>query len=199
MKNYFSAVVFSLFTLMTPLALQAEEMPSPQVEMTSTVDSIIAIVESNPADSQKDSRRAKLRELINPRFNFAEMSRRALGTNWNDITEAEQKDFVAVFSNLLARTYLSKIETVKKGMVEVVSESVELPKAVVKTKVESKGDTFPIDYKLLLEEGHWKVYDVIVENIGLVANYRNEFSGIIRKDGFTGLMIKLREKNAAAT
>lgn len=201
MKNYFLPFVSTLLVLPLLLhgaELRAEGMPSPQVEMTTTLDSIIAIVESNPADSQKEIRRQKLRELINPRFNFAEMSRRALGTSWNDITEAEQQDFVTVFSTLLARTYLSKIETVKKGMVEVVSESVEGSKAIVKTKVESKGDTFPIDYKLLLEEGHWKVYDVIVENIGLVANYRNEFSGIIRKDGFAGLMTKLREKNAAA-
>jgi phospholipid transport system substrate-binding protein len=122
------------------------------------------------------------------------MSRRSLGANWNTITPAEQADFTTVFSELLARTYLSKIETVKPGMVKVESENIESSKAVVKTVVLSKGDTFPIDYKLMLENGQWRVYDVVIENIGLVANYRNEFSGIIRKDKFPGLMERLRKK-----
>jgi phospholipid transport system substrate-binding protein len=182
-----SALTFSL-------SVQAENTPSPRAEMENTINSIISIVAANPSDEVKTVRREKLRTLINPRFNFAEMSRRALGPNWNEITPEEQKDFVTVFSSLLARTYLSKIETVKAGMVTVVSENVEMPKAVVKTSVVSKGDTFPIDYKLLFEDGRWQVYDVVIENIGLVANYRNEFSGIIRKDKFTGLMTKLREK-----
>jgi phospholipid transport system substrate-binding protein len=123
------------------------------------------------------------------------MSRRSLGPNWNEITADEQREFTQVFSELLARTYLSKIETVKPGMVKVESESVETQKAVVKTVVISKGDTFPIDYKLMVgTTGTWQVYDVVIENIGLVANYRNEFSGIIRKDKFSGLMERLRNK-----
>ena len=79
-------------------------------------------------------------------------------------------------------------------MVKVESEQVEGPKAVVKTVVLSQGDTFPIDYKMMYRDNGWRVYDVVIENIGLVANYRNEFSGIIRKDKFSGLMEKLRAK-----
>jgi phospholipid transport system substrate-binding protein len=101
-----------------------------------------------------------------------------------------------VFSELLARTYLSKIETVKPGMVKVDGENVDSNKAVVKTIVTSKGDNFPIDYKLMFTDGRWQVYDVVIENIGLVANYRNEFAGIIRKDTFAGLMERLRQKIA---
>lgn len=172
----------------------ADSTPSPRADMDKTINDIIAIVEANPGDSQKAARREKLRVLINPRFNFNEMSRRALGPSWNDITPEEQKDFTSVFSDLLAKTYLSKIETVKAGMVTVTSETIEMPKALVKTSVVSKGDTFPIDYKMIFVDGRWQVYDVVVENIGLVANYRNEFSGIIRKDKFTGLMAKLRQK-----
>lgn len=172
----------------------AESTPSPRADMDKTINDIIAIVEANPGDSQKGVRREKLRVLINPRFNFNEMSRRALGPSWNEITPEEQVDFTTVFSDLLAKTYLSKIETVKAGMVTVTSETIEMPKALVKTSVVSKGDTFPIDYKMIFQDGRWQVYDVVVENIGLVANYRNEFSGIIRKDKFSGLMNKLRQK-----
>jgi len=167
---------------------------SPKLEMTKTIDDIIAIANAHPGDEGKTVRRQKLRELINPKFNFAEMSKRSLGANWNDLSASEQSEFTTVFSELLARTYLSKIETVKPGMVKVESEQVEAPRAIVKTVVISKGDTFPIDYKLMNSTGSWQVYDVVIENIGLVANYRNEFSGIIRKEKFSGLMERLRKK-----
>lgn len=167
---------------------------SPKAEMSKTIDDIIAIATAHPGDDAKAVRRQKLRELINPKFNFAEMSKRSLGANWNELSPNEQAEFTTVFSELLARTYLSKIETVKPGMVRVESEQVESPRAVVKTVVISKGDTFPIDYKLMNANQSWQVYDVVIENIGLVANYRNEFSGIIRKEKFSGLMERLRKK-----
>lgn len=167
---------------------------SPKAEMSKTIDDIIAIASAYPGDEGKTVRRQKLRELINPKFNFAEMSKRSLGANWNELSASEQSEFTTVFSELLARTYLSKIETVKPGMVKVESEQVEMPRAIVKTVVISKGDTFPIDYKLMNSSNTWQVYDVVIENIGLVANYRNEFSGIIRKDKFSGLMERLRKK-----
>jgi len=179
-----------------PEAIKDAAALSPKAEMQGTIDSIIKIVEANPEDTQKTARRSLLRELINPKFNFAEMAKRSLGPKWNEITPEEQRDFTVVFSELLARTYLSKIETVKTGMVKVDAESVEAQKAVVKTTVTHKGDNFPIDYKLMFTDGRWQVYDVVIENIGLVANYRNEFSGIIRKDTFSGLMEKLRQKIA---
>lgn len=188
----FTALVAALTLSMSSLC-QAETS-SPKAEIQKTIDSIIATVQANPGDAAKPARREKLREIINPKFDFDEMSRRSLGSNWTEITPAEQKDFTTVFSELLARTYLSKIETVKPGMVKVESEQVEGNKAVVKTVVLSQGDTFPIDYKMMYRDNGWRVYDVVIENIGLVANYRNEFSGIIRKDKFSGLMEKLRAK-----
>ena len=183
-------------SLYLPAAWATPVSGSPKAEIAQTIDSIIKICEANPDDGNKGPRRTKLRELINPKFNFAEMAKRSLGSNWNDITPDQQKDFTEVFSELLARTYLSKIETVKPGMVKVDGENVDSNKAVVKTTVTSKGDNFPIDYKLMFTDGRWQVYDVVIENIGLVANYRNEFAGIIRKDTFAGLMERLRQKVA---
>lgn len=185
----FAALVLSAHTMICHA-----ETASPKAEIQKTIDNIISTVQANPGDAAKGARREKLREIINPKFDFDEMSKRSLGSNWSDITPTEQQDFTTVFSELLARTYLSKIETVKPGMVKVESEQVDGPKAVVKTVVLSQGDTFPIDYKMMYRDNGWRVYDVVIENIGLVANYRNEFSGIIRKDKFSGLMEKLRAK-----
>jgi phospholipid transport system substrate-binding protein len=187
-------ILAGVVTLSSYVAVAAPAASSPKAEMQKTIDDIIAIAEAHQGDAQKGVRRDKLRTLINPKFNFAEMAKRSLGPNWNEITPEEQKDFTAVFSELLARTYLSKIETVKPGMVKVESEQIESPRAVVKTTVTSKGDTFPIDYKMSIHDNTWQVYDVVIENIGLVANYRNEFSGVIRKEKFDGLMAKLRKK-----
>jgi len=184
-------LVFSPFS-----AAKAETLPSPKVEMQSTIEQIIKVAGTYPDDAQKAVRRSKLRELINPKFNFPELPRRSLGANWNELTPQEQSEFTSVFSELLARTYLSKIETVKPGMVKIESESVNMPKATVKTVVNSKGDNFPIEYKMSFEDGRWQVYDVVIENIGLIGNYRNEFSGIIRKEKFEGLMARLRQKVA---
>jgi phospholipid transport system substrate-binding protein len=195
MLNRCAVFVFSLVaSCVASLAFASPTQSSPKAEMQKTIDDIITIAGEYSGDAAKITRREKLRALINPKFNFAEMAKRSLGANWNEISSEEQKEFTTVFSELLARTYLSKIETVKPGMVKVESEQVEVPRAVVKTTVTSKGDTFPIDYKLTFNNSTWQVYDVVIENIGLVANYRNEFSGVIRKEKFSGLMERLRKK-----
>lgn len=165
-------------------------------EVEITIEEIIKINEKLPGEDKQKERRAKLREVIEPRFDFKEMAKRSLGPQWNQCTEQERSEFTDVFSELLARTYLSRIEYARANMVKFDGQNVKEDKAVVKTMVTHKGDTFPIDYKLLQREGQWKVYDVVVENIGLVANYRNEFAGIIRKEKFAGLMERLREKTS---
>lgn len=163
-------------------------------EVTATIDAVIVVNTQNSGDSAKAQRRAKLREVVTPRFDFEEMSKRSLGTNWNVISPEEQTQFVSLFSELLIKTYIARIETATKGTVAIGSETVELPKSYIKTMVTYKGDKFPIDYKLMQQNGDWRVYDVLIENIGLVGNYRNEFAGIMRKDGITGLLSMLQDK-----
>ena len=175
----------------------AQQIVSPKSEVEAVIDEVVRIAQIFPGDENTAKRRAELRQVINPRFDFAEMAKRSLGAEWRNCTGDQQKDFVDVFSGLLSKTYLSRIETVKPGMVTIDSEKLEGSKALVRTTVTHKGDQFPIEYKLLNQEGTWRVYDVVIENIGLVANYRNEFAGIIRKEKFEGLMQRLREKSAA--
>ena len=171
-------------------------------QVKKTIDEVIQIVEALPGDKNKTERRAKLRALLDQRFDFDEMSRRSLGPAWGARTPEEQAEFVKLFSELLARTYLSRVEEVRPGMVVFGNEPADAEtgdgaKATVKTKIKSKGDTFPLDYKLMNQKSNWRVYDVIIENIGLISNYRNEFAGIIRKNEFSGLIKQLNEKIAA--
>ena len=188
-----TSILAVLFIAVTPAFAEATEV-SPRGEIESTINQLVEIVEKYPGDNNKNARRSKLRDVIAPGFDFEEMSKRSLGTHWKNITETQQSEFVEVFSDLLASTYLARVEHIEKNMVTIDSEKIVAPKALVKTSVTHKGDVFPIHYKLINRGGAWKVYDVIIENIGLVANYRNEFAGIIRKEKFAGLITKLKNK-----
>lgn len=197
----FTAFRYSL-VLLTMLAsvprVMAAESGQPIEIVRSTIDQVVKIAVEFKGDAALETRRAKLREVINPVFDFSEMAKQSLGANWRGLTADEQTEFVRVFSDLLAKTYLSKIETVEPGMVTIDSQNVEAPRAVVKTTVRSKGDAFPINYKMYTtKEGAWRVYDVVVENIGLVVNYRNEFAGVIRRDKVSGLIEQLKKKGEA--
>ena len=180
------------------ISVAATELPagvsSPMEEVRDTVEQVVKVSVSLTGDAQKTKRREELRKIIEPRFDFTEMAKRSLGASWLNMSVAQRDDFVDVFSGLLARTYLERIETVEEKMVTIDSQTLGYPKALVKTSVRRKGDVFPLDYRLHYKDSTWKVYDVIIENIGLVSNYRNEFSGIIRKDGVDGLITRLKEK-----
>ncbi len=172
----------------------SQEPPSPRVEMQTVLDQLITIVTENAGDENATVRRDKMRAIIEPKFDFQEMAKRSLGVNWKSISPAEREEFVDLFSGMLSRTYIGRIEKVQEDMVEIRSETLRHPRALVKTVVTFDGGKFPLDYKLIYADEGWKVYDVIIENIGLISNYRNEFAGIIRKETFQGLLARLREK-----
>lgn len=186
-----ASLLFAETTTATNLVV-TEIRPIDQVQ--TTVEKLIEIVGKLPGETNAAARRGKLREVLDKVFDFEEMSKRSLGPQWKEASADQQVEFVRVFSDLLARTYLQKVEKIQPGMVKFDKELIELPRAVVKTLITSNGDVFPLDYKLLNSAAGWKVYDVVIENIGLVSNYRNEFSGIVRKEGFDGLLKRLQEK-----
>jgi len=189
-------ISFAAPTLSSSEIASAAVQKSPLELIRATVDSIIKVnIELSGAENN-ERRRGKLREIINPHFYFDEMAKRSLGAQWQERNEDERKEFVQIFSNLLAKTYLGRIDTVKEQIIDYKGEKIDGDKAVVKTMVNHKGDKFPIDYRLLTQNGHWGVYDIVIENVGLVANYRNEFAGIIRKEKFSGLMQRLKKKGA---
>ena len=187
----FTCIVFASVAL---FAATAHSQEGAIADVKATVQRLVEIAESLPGDANRDERRSKLRQIMTERFDFNEMAKRSLGTEWSKITPEEQADFVKVFSELLAKTYMNRVEKVTRDMVKVENENLDFPKSVVKSKVISDGSVFPLDYRLQNVNGTWKVYDVIIENIGLVANYRNEFAGIVRSSGFSGLMEGLKKK-----
>ncbi len=197
MNNFLLKIFAYGLALAIPLVQLHAEETSAKGQVQWTINEMLKIVKAYPGETNNTLRRQKLRELISPYFDFDEMSKRSLGTNWNERSAEEQKEFVSLFSDLLAKTYLARIENIQDDTVTVDKEDLNFPKALVKTTIFYKGDKFPLDYRMYSQNGKWRIYDVIIENIGLVANYRNEFAAIIRKDDFSGLLAKLREKNTA--
>jgi len=192
-------VLFSaaaLLPVFAPSAAQAGQSPGATItEAVKVLQDAVTQGEGKPAAEVDQN----LRKILTPVFDFNEMARSSVGSNWSKGTPEEQKEFVDLFSELLARTYLKRIkENVKEADYKLIHETVNGNKALVKTTVIDKGDKIKIDYRMVQKEGPWRVYDVIIEDVGLVTNFRNEFGAIIRKDGFSGLVQRLRDKVAKA-
>ncbi len=189
MKKFLVAILFCLGIVSNAVA-----QDTPKAAIQSTIDALVQVAESKPGDANAASRRSAMMDVITPRFDFAEMAKSSLNRFWKERTPEEQKEFVDVFTALLAKTYLNRIDSIERGMVKVTADKVSGNRGIVKTTVNYKSDVFPIDYRMVQKDGVWRVYDVVIENIGLVANYRNEFAGIIRKKQFSGLLADLKAK-----
>jgi len=192
MKHFISVVIFGL---VLATAGRAAAQDSPAAKIKSTVLEVQDVVKKEEGKTGAEALDQKLKAIIMPLFDFNEMSRRSLGAHWSKVTPAEQEEFVKLFSDLLAYTYLKRIRrNASSSEIKEITDNITGDKAFVKSVVMAEGDPISIDYRLLLENGQWKIYDVVIENIGLVGNYRDEFSGIIRKEGMPGLLAKLRDK-----
>ncbi len=145
------------------------------------------------AESKRELRRELLLAEIRPVFDFGEMARRSLGIHWRERTPEERAQFVKLFTELLENSYLGKIEAYKGERIAYLGERLDPPYAEVHTMVvTSRRQEIPVDYRLLLEGDRWKTYDVVIEGISLVNNYRSQFGSLLQKSSFGDLVGKLR-------
>ena len=177
-------------TLAFPAYGSAENSPMQTVH--ESVDAILALLRDNTLE--KADRRAKIRANVNARFDFEAMSQRTLATNWKKATEKERQQFIDLFSQLIENTYISKIEAYTNEKVEYPGEKVKGDKAVVETLIIAASADIPVDYRLYKKDDAWLVYDVIIEGVSLVSNYRSSYQEIVMKEGFGGLLAKMQEK-----
>ena len=160
------------------------------------VDQVVKIL-SDPS-LRPEARREKVRKIAEEVFDYPDTARRALGPHWNARSPQQQQDFVKLFSEILDRSYGSKIELYQGERVQYVGETIEGPEATVKTTiVTKKGSDVPVDYHLHQKDGRWLVYDVIIEGVSLVANYRTQFNKIVQTEGYESLVQRLRAKEPA--
>ena len=132
--------------------------------------------------------------MIYQRFDFTEMARRSLGPEWRRRTAEEQKEFVALFTKLLERVHLNTIESYNGEKVQYLNERAENSGAQVDTKItDNKGQEFSVNYRLHDVNGDWKIYDVVVEDVSLVNNYRAQFSRVLAKSSYAELVNTIKE------
>jgi len=162
--------------------------------LKSTIDQVINVVTDPKYKGDSEARRAKLRSIINPRFDYIEMGKRSLARNWRDLSPQERKDFIDLFGQLLENSYANKIESYRDEKINYVDEIIKGKYAMVKTEIVRKNDVIGVDYKLINTGNEWLVYDFIVEGVSMIRNYRSQFNKIIHKDSFQVLMDKLSKK-----
>ena len=140
-------------------------------------------------------RATRLKNIADSRFDYQEMAKRSLGGQWNQLGEQEHQEFVSLFTEFLTATYMEKIQDYAGEDVKFLNERLEGNYAEVRSLMVGKKTEIPLDYRLLLKDGEWKAYDVVVDGISLVRNYREQFTGILRSSSYEHLARMLREKN----
>lgn len=179
------------FLLGAAPALAAE---SPTEVVRAAVDQVIGLLKDTSLD--RDARRVRMREVIGERFDFRAMGQSILATNWRKASPPEQDRFVELFSQLLENTYVTAIESYTNETIEYTDETRKSDKVVVDTFiVTSTATRVPVSYKMRERDGEgWFVYDVVIEGISLVSNYRSSFASVVRQDGMAGLLADLERK-----
>jgi phospholipid transport system substrate-binding protein len=165
---------------------------SPTEQIQGTVQQVIKVV-GNPAQSE-DRRKELLRETLMSRFDWLEMSKQALGRYWSDASGREH-EFVSAFAEFLGNAYIGQIGSYRNEKVLYIEESIEKSRAQVKTRiVPEKGDAISINYRLHRIDSEWKIYDVVVDEISIIGNYRSQFGRILAKGTFDDLVRQLKER-----
>ena len=174
--------------------------PAAEKEVSDTINEVKTIVASNQGKLSEKELDKKIEAVLLPKFDFEQMSKSSLGAGWKKATPEQQSEFIKLFTSLLSHSYLEKIrKNIETSEVKFHPSTVKEDRVVVHCNVVADGQSLSIDYRIYLKDGAYKVYDVMVENIGLVSNYRSEFSGLLDKGDFESVLKKLREQVAKVT
>jgi phospholipid transport system substrate-binding protein len=202
----YSGVWGLLGSLLLAGAISVCQAGEPLDKIRQTVDDVLAVLadETLKTPERTAERRAKMRQAVFQRFGFDEMAQRALAQHWQKRTPEERKEFVALFSDLLERSYVDKIENYGGGKQNVLYTKETLDKdgyAAVRSEIVNPRDqNVEVEYRLLKRDGNWQVYDVIIEGVSLVNNYRTQFNKIIAENSYEHLVkqmrLKLEQENA---
>jgi len=190
-----SGVIPFVFIAFVVAAASAEaNLPMDSIKMT--VEHIIQVVtdQTLQGDENYTKRREAIVRLVDQRFNFQLMARLALGDNWDGRTEAERAQFVSLFSDLLKKTYIRRIESYSQEKVLFTKQDIKNNLAIVFSQFIKENNEVSIIYKLKKDGDNWLVFDVVIEGASVIKQYRRQFSNIISEEHFEGLILRLEEK-----
>ncbi len=181
--------------LLTAPGVYSQSGPTEQLRPTLTELTSILADESLYGDENKVERRSKIMTSIRSGFDFQEMSKRILGRDWKNITPEERVHFTELMTKLLENVYIGKLEGYSGQTVGYVDERIKGKRAQVSTFIEDEGYKIPVHYIMNLKDEKWMVYDINIEGVSLVRNYKEQFKSILRTEKFDGLIKVLEEKN----
>jgi phospholipid transport system substrate-binding protein len=168
----------------------------PTVQLSATIDEFVTILINTPVSELRATGLPdKALELIHRRFDFVEMTRRALGSHWKELEPAEQRDFVDGLTYRLLMTYGRTVRTNGDEKIQYKKEALEGRYASVETKVIGGASETAIDYQLHDVDGQWKVYDMVIEDVSLVKNFRAQFEREIARSSIKDLLEKMKQRN----
>jgi phospholipid transport system substrate-binding protein len=171
-------------------------------QLKDAIDRVVKVLE-DPAlkgPDRKAERQAAVTKIAQEIFDFPEVGRRALARHWQPLTDKQREEFTALFADLLERSYVSKIELYSGEKITYANERIDGDIATVATRIATKsGAEVPIDYRMLKKGTRWLVYDVNIEGVSLVSNYRTQFNKIIQTSSFDELILKLKSKQVELT
>jgi phospholipid transport system substrate-binding protein len=174
----------------------------PLDEVKKTTNEVLDVLRNKElkAPGKEELRRQKILEIVSQVFDFREMAKRSLGVYWRRRTPQQKDEFVPLYKDLLNNTYMRKVERYTSEKILYTDESIQGDYAVVKTRIiRNTGTEIPLEYRLMKEGGKWVVYDVVIEGVSLVNNYRSQFSQIIRSDSYEELVKRLKKKTMKDT
>uniref|UniRef100_A0A7V4LDN0 ABC transporter substrate-binding protein n=1 Tax=Desulfobacca acetoxidans TaxID=60893 RepID=A0A7V4LDN0_9BACT len=179
--------------LMLSLAGITAALAGPPTEaVKGTVDEVIRLLNDQALKAQKEKRFQLVKQAVDRRFDYEEMAKRTL-PNWGSLSAAQRREFVSLFAELLQASYADKILRYSGEKVNYTGESLEGDTAEVRTVIMRANDRFPVNYRLL-NKSQWLVYDVVMEGVSLVSNYRTQFSRILSESGYGELIKRLKTK-----
>lgn len=184
----------AIFLLSGPFPVWAGDLTD---EIRDAIDKGFQVINGSEVRSrdEKKERIDQLREIVYPLFDFETMARRSLGLHWRQLSLEDRQEFVTLFTDLLEVSYADKIDLYKGGKVVFTREMMDKDYAQVDSKVINRnGNELAVNYKLLRRDGSWKIYDVVVENISLINNYRSQFNRIITRSSYAELVKRMRQK-----
>lgn len=188
-------IYLALFLLFFCVPAQAAE--APLVTVQTAVNQVMAILNDKALQGEEGTAEKvkKIWVIVDGVFDYKKLSQQALGKNWRTITPEEREEFTRLFSRFLGQVYITKISSFSDNTVNFTGEvALSATVSEVRTKVKTAQNEIPIAYRLTLKDGEWKVYDVIVEGVSLLNNYRSQFRDILAKRSMQSLLAQLREK-----
>jgi len=170
----------------------------PTEQLRGSIDKVLRLA-GDPAGRREPirERRAALRKIADEIFDWGETAKRSLGMHWRERTPAEREEFVRLFADLLDRSYMSKIELYDGERIGYAGDTIEGDQAIVRTRLVNKqGGEMAVNYKMVRRDERWKVYDVEIEGVSLVANYRTQFNSLLRRSTYPEVVRALRAKSS---